>query len=317
MANPIVTALADMMVGLETSFERLSIVPLIGRNREPGVGCITLDEALATGAFEVSEVSEAGEVPRLQVTNRGAKPVLLLDGEELVGAKQNRIVNLTILVPPKTNLQIPVTCVEAGRWHQRGRGFTSSGNAQYSRARGRKMEQVSRSLASSGEARADQAWIWDDITAKSDRLAVDSGTSEMSAIFRAHQTSVDAYVNALPAVAGQRGAVFLHDGLPVGIDLFDSEAVFVALLPKLLRSHALDALDPGDVNAPRQLGLADFRDQAKSFLGTIAHAAQAGAKLFPTVGLGQAMRVENGRLAAAALVLEQHVVHVAAFNLDG
>ena len=88
------------------------------------------------------------------------------------------------------------------------------------------------------------------------------------------------------------------------------------MLPKLLRSHALDALDPGDVNAPRQLGLADFRDQAKSFLGTIAHAAQAGAKLFPTVGLGQAMRVENRRLAAAALVLEQHVVHVAAFNLD-
>jgi hypothetical protein len=234
LANPIVTALADVMVGLDTSFERLSVVPLIGRNREPGVGCITLDEALTRGDFQVAEVSEAGEVPTLQVTNRGVKPVLLVDGEELIGAKQNRIVNLTVLVPAKTKLQIPVTCVEAGRWQRRSRGFASSGNAQYSRARGRKMEQVSKSLASTGEARADQAWIWDDITAKSERLAVDSGTSAMSSIFKTHQTSVDAYDDAFAPVAGQCGAVFLHEGIPVGVDLFDNEAVFVALMPKLL-----------------------------------------------------------------------------------
>jgi ARG/rhodanese/phosphatase superfamily protein len=173
---------------------------------------------------------------------------------------------------------------------------------------------VSQSLVSRGEACADQAWIWDDINAKSDRLAVDSGTSAMSTIFEAHQTWVDAYVNAFPPVEGQSGAVFLHEGIPVGVDLFDSEAVFVALLPKLVRSHALDALDPDDVNAPKHVGLADFRDEANSFLGKIAHAAQVGAKLYPTVGLGQAMRVEHGRMAAALLV-EQHVVHLAAFNL--
>ena len=315
MTNPIVTALTDVAVGLETSFERLSVVPLITRKSEPSVRCITLDAALAAGDFEVTEVSEAGRVPELRVINGGLAPVLLLDGEELVGAKQNRIVNLTILVPAKSKVLIPVSCVEAGRWNRRTRGFTSSGNAQYSRARGRKMAQVSQSLGAVGEARTDQHWIWADIAAKSDRLAVDSQTSAMSNIFEAHQATVEAYVQALPAVAGQCGAVFLQEGRPVGIDLFESEAIFAALLPKLLRSYALDALDPGDANAPKQSSLLDIRDQATAFLGTIAHAAHAGAKLFPTVGLGQAMRVEQGSIAAAALLVDQHVVHMAAFDL--
>jgi hypothetical protein len=43
----------------------------------------------------------------------------LLDGEELIGAKQNRALNLTILAPAKQVIVIPVSCVEAGRWHLR------------------------------------------------------------------------------------------------------------------------------------------------------------------------------------------------------
>ena len=50
------------------------------------------------------------------MVNRGPKPTLIIDGEELVGAKQNRVVNLTILVAAESELIIPVSCVEAGRW---------------------------------------------------------------------------------------------------------------------------------------------------------------------------------------------------------
>ena len=57
----------------------------------------SLEEALADGTVKVTEVSAAGHVPELRVKNSGATPVLILDGEELVGAKQNRIVNVTVL----------------------------------------------------------------------------------------------------------------------------------------------------------------------------------------------------------------------------
>ena len=313
--NPIITALADVAMGLETSFERLSVVPLLSRSPAPAKNCITLDEAFLRGDFEVTEVSEVGQVPELKVTNTGNSPVLLVDGEELVGAKQNRIVNLTILVPARACVPIPVSCVEAGRWNRRSRGFSSSGNAQYSRARARKVSQVSQSLAAIGEARSDQHWIWDDIAAKASRLDAASDSSAMSSIFEAHHRAVAAYVNAFPCIAGQCGAVFLQEGIPVGLDLFESDAIFRALFPKLLRSYGLDALDTKDVHAPRHLGLLDPTDAARAFVARVANAADRNVNVFPTVGLGETMRVEEGCVSAAALLAGERVVHLAAFEL--
>ncbi len=77
---------------------------------------LTLDQVLTEGLIEVSDVSESGSVPELKVINKAAKMVLILDGEELVGAKQNRIVNTTILVAVRCTMVIPVSCVEQGRW---------------------------------------------------------------------------------------------------------------------------------------------------------------------------------------------------------
>src|ERR1700730_11677852 len=69
------------------------------------------------------EVSEAGSVLFLKVVNGADRQLLLLDGEELLGAKQNRILNTTVLVDAHTEVIIPVSCVEQGRWGYRGRQF--------------------------------------------------------------------------------------------------------------------------------------------------------------------------------------------------
>src|SRR5262245_49563303 len=62
----------------------------------------TLDEALAAGDLEVTEISEAGSVPTLKVTNKGEELVFLMAGEQLVGAKQNRVLNASIMVPGRS-----------------------------------------------------------------------------------------------------------------------------------------------------------------------------------------------------------------------
>jgi hypothetical protein len=313
--NPITAALTDVLVGAETSFNRLSVVPLIAGVPPKVPSYVTLDEALTGGNFEVTEISDAGRVPELHVLNSGNQPVLLLDGEELIGAKQNRIINLTILVPAKTNLPIPVTCVEAGRWGHRSRNFSSSGHAHYARARAQKVAQVTASLARTGEARSDQQWIWADIAAKAERLEANSDTSAMSRMYEAHQPSIDEYVTGFRVVDGQRGAVFLLDGIPVGLDLFESDVVLRKLMAKLIRSHALDALDQRALQDPKTTSGAAPRDRAKRFVAKVAKAAQGGGKMFPTVGLGDAMRVDGKSLAAAALLVDSAVVHLAAFDM--
>ena len=63
----------------------------------------------------MTEVGEGGTVPELKVINKSPRMILILDDEELVGAKQNRIVNTTMLVQGNSIIIIPVSCVEQGR----------------------------------------------------------------------------------------------------------------------------------------------------------------------------------------------------------
>jgi hypothetical protein len=71
---------------------------------------LVLDEA--GDRARVTEVSEAGSVPFLQVANGADRPLLLLDGEELLGAKQNRILNTTVLVAVDAGGDLPL----GGAW---------------------------------------------------------------------------------------------------------------------------------------------------------------------------------------------------------
>ena len=115
----------------------------------PATWCLRY--ALARGWVTVTEVGEGGHVPELKVVNRGDVAVLLLDGEELVGAKQNRVLNLTILVPPQHTATIPVSCVESGRWRHVSHQFGSASRTQFAEGRAAKMRQVTSSLEANGK----------------------------------------------------------------------------------------------------------------------------------------------------------------------
>ena len=86
----------------------LMVVPLsFARDRGPRYQM--LGDALRDGTFHITEVDEGGSVPELRVINQGARGVLILDGEELVGAKQNRILNVSVLVEAHSKVTIPVS----------------------------------------------------------------------------------------------------------------------------------------------------------------------------------------------------------------
>ena len=105
----------EVRVGEPVRYEALSVFPLFA-NVESPVEYLLSDEGLGTGTVMVQEVSEGGSVPDLLVENKGEIRILFIEGEELIGAKQNRILNMSILVAAKTKIKIPVSCVEARRW---------------------------------------------------------------------------------------------------------------------------------------------------------------------------------------------------------
>ena len=115
MENIIKNYLEQLKVGRKQSYKNLALYPLLS-TYNLGLEYLMLDEALSENLIEIVEKDSDGSVPELRVMNKSPKMILILDGEELVGAKQNRIVNTTILVQGNATIVIPVSCVEHGRW---------------------------------------------------------------------------------------------------------------------------------------------------------------------------------------------------------
>jgi hypothetical protein len=297
-------AIRGVTFGPEIAFQNLTVVPIVGE-AEHGRDYVTLDEALADGSVEITEVSEAGSVPDLKVVVKGAVPVLLLDGEELIGAKQNRVLNLTILAPPQRTTVIPVSCVEAGRWRHVSRAFGTSARAHFAEGRAAKMRQVTASMVSAVGSRSDQGAVWDLIDAKSARLEARSETSAMAAMYEKLTVPLDDFVTAFPPADKQIGAVFFINGAPVGLELFDVPATWRKLSSKLIRSYAVDALDKRDRGAHSAAPA-----NAAAFAAAVACTA---ASVFQAAGEGEDVRLNGHDMQGAALVARGRAIHVSAF----
>lgn len=134
MEKTVRSFLESLKLGRRQSHENLTIFPLMApQNGAPDY--LTLEEALAEGCMRITELSEGGSVPELRLFNDSPRAVLIVEGEELSGAKQNRVVNATFLVPGKTQLVIPVSCVEQGRWSYKGRSLHSGGKVMHASLR--------------------------------------------------------------------------------------------------------------------------------------------------------------------------------------
>lgn len=292
------------------SFGGLAAFPL-DAPEAPEPRYLVLDDALAAGLVTITEVSSAGAVPTIRVTNTGPQPVLILDGEELVGAKQNRMVNLTLLVPARSTLDIPVSCVEAGRWHDISAEFRPAGRAAYADLRARKMERVTANLRDAGSRAAGQGEVWEDIDRKSARMGVHSGTGAMADIFERTAPRIEAYVERLRPAARGAGIAFAIGGEMVGLDLFDCRATLARLHPKIIRSYALDALERGSWHRAEDGATPGTADVA-AFIADLATGTEALAA--PALGEGMDVRLTGPGAIGAALVVDGRTVHLCAFR---
>jgi hypothetical protein len=313
------SVLEGMDIGGPRRFGRLDVFPLFG-GATSAPYFLLLDEALAARSVEVTESSEIGSVPVLELRSTADVPVLLLDGEELVGAKQNRILNTSVLAPASKTIQLPVSCVEQGRWRYVSRAFKGSDHTLFAKARARKAERMAmrfKAQAVGGRVQsqsvamafdADQTAIWGDVSDKLSRMKVRSASAAMLDGFESFAPNLAAFEEALAPLPGQTGAMFALDGAIAGVELLPSALAFNKLFRKLLRSYAIDALEETDAPAPA----APPQSEARAFLGRVASASVRSA---PGVGLGEDLRIEGDGCVGHALVHEGALLHLAAFDL--
>src|SRR5262249_26495478 len=117
--------------------DSLTLTPIVstGTSTDPG-DLLVLDEAMPAKQVRITEFNE-GDVNNLTLVNSADKPVFLLAGEVIIGGKQDRIIGRNTIIPAKTKQQVPVYCVEHGRWEGSTKEFSTAKALAHGRLRGR------------------------------------------------------------------------------------------------------------------------------------------------------------------------------------
>ncbi len=290
----------------------LAVFPLIadGAGRRSGAGgpsYITLREALADGTVVVSEVSAGGSVPDLSFVNKGDQRVLALEGEELRGAKQNRVLNTTLLVDRHSSLVVPVSCTEQGRWSYDVPQFSDSAVVAERRVRYAMKASTSASLRTGGGHRSDQGRVWDEVAGVHERHGTSSPTAAMRDAYESKRADLDEVLGAFPLADGQCGLLVVHGGRAVGLEFVSQPSRYALVHDRLLRSYALEVLvGGGDGEVDRGV--------AEAFLERLS--ALPGER-FKSPALGWDIRLDGEGLVGSVLTYHRQPVHASVFDVGG
>ena len=281
----------------------LAVFPLIA-DREPSVRYVSFAEAVQRGAT-VKELDGGASVNDLVVRNPLDLPVLLYEGEEVLGAQQNRTFDVSALVAANSVLQVPVSCVEAGRWDgaRHNESFVPAPQTANPRLRRMKNAQARASLAAGLDARAVQGEVWREVAETAGRHGVNSGTGAMHDVFERRREQLDEVARAVQMCCSQVGMLAAIGGRFVVLDHVSEVEAFAALHGPLVQGYALDALEAADAAVPSI-------DDAREFIDLLLGAPCTPG---PAVGLGEGLRFAFGGLAGTGLLCDGELVTLTAF----
>ena len=304
MEGAIREKIIHILPGDVQQYRDVSVFPLTCGFKPP-VKHLVLKEAMEKGLITIGEVNEGGHVPQLKVTNNADAPVLILDGEELFGAKQNRVLNTTVLLRKHSVTIIPVSCTEQGRWHYESKTFTESGIIMSPRLREVKNRSVQESLRTTREFRSDQGAIWNGIREQADHASVSSPTSAMRDVHENRREDISDYGRRFPLLPGQQGILVAIGSEVVGMDVVTYPQAYALLHEKLVQSYAMDAI----INREGNTGSID-KAQVHTFIESIAGCETTR---YESVGHGWDVRFQGKKLLGSVLEYRGSAVHLAFF----
>ncbi len=221
--------------------ETLALFPIIKeQNHSPLSGLLTLEEA---SSLEEFKVAETGDVNKVKIINKSGFDVLLLNGEIFEGAKQNRTLNDSTLIPGHGEFMMDVSCVEQNRWSSTYGKFNYSDDLHNFRAKGNKMFYVNESKINTGRKHSNQSEVWKDIQDKQRNLNVRSHTSSINDTYRSANTMLEQLSSKIPQSKDQVGFIFYLKNTCLGIEFFNSPALYSKYSKKLTRSILIDAIE--------------------------------------------------------------------------
>jgi hypothetical protein len=300
----VVGFLRELQLGEPWRDGSLEIVPLLVDRNPCEVGVLLTSQAVGRGVLEIVERGEGGVVQQLLARNSGELPVAVLEGDTLVGCKQNRVVGHSLVIGPGCSAAVPVGCMERGRWSRGSKRFEVGDLKISPSMRAATNREMKEARAVGRECRLDQSRLWEQVESELCASGVRSRTSDYNEVVERHGTEARRRARELAPRERQVGVVVVSDGAFVGLEAVGHPALWSELSEPTLASYLMGShrgSASGDVR----------RASAREWLSQV-QAAQVRA----TVGLasGCDLDLDAPCLAGIGIALDPgRVIHLAVF----
>lgn len=294
---------SPLTLGDPVSSGPLTVYPVFGP--APKQTYISLKEAISKG-LTVKELPGGGSVRDLVIHNPSRHNVLVFEGEEVLGAQQNRTFDISVLIPAGSQLTVPVSCVEAGRWDgsRNAEAFKSSPQASHPKLRSEKVKQSHRARIAGLETRADQSEVWREVGERSAMVGAHSFTESLHDAYENRRAQLNGITNPINPAQGQIGMIAVIGGKVTALDLVSRPDVFADLHAAILQGYALDAIVAQDTT--REVS----REEVETFVAT---AVETRILEGDGIGLGRDFRFESPSIVGAGLISGEELIQLSVF----
>ena len=284
---------SDIELLTPQSHENVAVIPLKGKNNY--IDLLTLKKGLELGLVEVKEC-ETSTVNTLIVKNNSVTPLILIDGEEVVGGDQNRLVNATTIVPANSQTKISVSCTERGRWAYKSEFRSSAHIADFNTRR--------RKAFALRSSRPVQHEVWSSIDELQAERNFISPTSAMSESYDNARVDLEGMLSSFEIVDGQTGILIIINGEIKGFELFLNSEIYRAFHEKILKSYLINA----------KVENSTFTINTDEARLVIENAFDSGFEERPSSGLEESYEFENSDGLGKAYIYEDTIVHFSYFK---
>lgn len=265
---------------------------------------------MKNGGLVISEANDSGVVSKLIALNTTDSYLLLTDADVLIGAKQNRIINRSVLLAPGTKTILDVSCIERLRWQYTDKNFSSPGSSADHDLRKAKAASMSFRKKEAGEhVRDTQGTVWSHIHNRLQEENYYEKTESYHAMASFHLSHKSDEFPKCDAENGCNGLAVVADGRVQCIDIFGAEEVYKYYFT-LLRDSAFRMAKTG-----KNVKASDLHEAYYRVLDTIDGFGTAERKTGEGYnGAGLLTMAENDTLIGFDLTMEGQLIHRTVFG---
>ena len=272
------------------NYENMTVVPILSDTNTP-FDVLDLKEGLKMGLVKIEECDNSN-IEQVKLKNNSISPLILLDGEEIAGSLQNRIISQTMIIAPKSEIKIPVNCSEKGRNTYKSE-FHYSNYMANSNTRRKKVY---------NKNKLRQNVVWSSIDDLEKDKNTCSKTNALRDSYEKNKYDIDSYLKHFKMENNQIGVICIVEN-KVGLEIFNNHSLYEKYNEMLLRSYIIDSSNKEKINIPNK-ELENILDSINddSFIKKEA------------VGLGKYYKISNSYGNGHILIYENNMVHANFFK---